>query len=121
MRSVFINHTNHPSVTWTEAELAAAEQFGPVQDFVFPAIDPEWDEETVTQLAQKNGEKILSMHPAAVLCQGEFTYCFALITFLKMQGITVLSACSKRETTEWEDGDISIKEARFSFVRFRKF
>lgn len=121
MRSVFINHTNHPSVTWTEAELAAAEQFGPVQDFVFPAIDPEWDEETVMQLAQKNGAKILSMHPAAVLCQGEFTYCFALITFLKKQGITVLSACSNREVVEWAEGDKSIKTSDFVFVRFRRY
>lgn len=121
MRSVFINHTNHPSATWTEAELAAAEQFGPVQDFVFPAIDPEWDEETVTQLAQKNGAKILSMHPAAVLCQGEFTYCFALITFLKKQGIAVLSACSNREVEIQVKGTENLKTSRFVFVRFRKY
>ena len=121
MQKIFINHTNHPSDKWTEAERRAAEVYGTVQDFAFPAVNPEWDEVKIEQLARENGEKILSLEPAAVLCQGEFTYCFALVAFLKSHGVTVLSACSKRETETWTRGDEDLKISKFIFVRFRKY
>ena len=70
---------------------------------------------------QNNFEIILALQPNAVLCQGEFLYCYHLISRLKEKGITVLSACSKRETVEWEEDNASIKEAKFSFVRFREY
>ena len=121
MQKIFINHTNHPTDSWTETERKAAEVYGKVKEIAFPAIDPEWDETKIGQLAQENGKKILSMNPAAVLCQGEFTYCFALVTFLKAHGVTVLSACSTRETETWAQGDGNLKISKFVFVRFRRY
>ena len=121
MQKIFLNHTNHPSDKWTEAERRAAEVYGTVQDFAFPAVDPEWDEVKIEQLAQENGKRILALDPAAVLCQGEFTYCFALVAFLKSHGVTLLSACSKREVEVWTQGEKDLKISKFVFVRFRKY
>jgi hypothetical protein len=121
MQSVFINHTNHSSDQWTEAERLAAETYGTVCDIAFPNIDPEWDEKKIKQLAEENGRKILELQPAAVLCQGEFTYCFTLVTYLKEKGITVLSACSKRDVEEWVEDGRSFRTSDFVFVRFRRY
>ncbi len=121
MQQIFINHTNHPSDLWSEAELEAASKYGKVRDFPFPNIEPAWDEEQVRKIAEENGKRILALRPSAVLCQGEFTYCFALITFLKEQGVTVLSACSNRESQMWTKGEDNVKISKFVFVRFRKY
>lgn len=121
MERVFINHTNHPSSAWTSNQLRAAEIFGKVMDIPFPDIDPEWDEEKVISLAQENCKIIIELQPAAVLCQGEFTYCHTLICLLKADGIKVLAACSKRETKEWEENGKNIKKTIFNFVRFRAY
>lgn len=121
MENIFVNHTNHPSIYWSPKQFESASLFGTVHDFPFPEIDPEWDEEKVQQLVRKNCEKILSMQPKAVLCQGEFSYCYNLVKLLKENGIVVLSACSKRETTVWEEGGQIFKTAKFSFVRFREY
>ena len=117
----FINHTNHLSRYWNELQKREAERFGAIVDIPFPDIDPAWDEETVLALAQANCKKILGLQPEAVLCQGEFTYCYHLIGLLKESGVTVLAACSKRETSEWQEEGQQIKKAVFSFVRFRKY
>ena len=121
MENIFINHTNHPSIHWVPKQCRAASLFGVVQDFPFPEINPDWDEEKVLQLARENCKKILAVHPKAVLCQGEFSYCYNLIKMLKEKGIVVLSACSKREAQEWKEGGQTVKKATFSFVRFRKY
>ena len=121
MNGVFLNHTNHLSHNWSELQKSAAEKYGTILDFPFPDINPDWSEESVSQLAQENCKKILELQPAAVLCQGEFTYCYHLISLLKMNGVIVLAACSKRETKEWEEKGQLVKKAVFSFVRFRRY
>ena len=121
MQSFFINHTNHPSDTWLPQERAAAECIGPISDVPFPDVDAAWDEEKIVELALEMGKKIVSMNPAAVLCQGEFTYCFALISYLKAHGVRVVSACSKRVVKEWEEEGVTRKQSEFVFVRFRQY
>ena len=121
MERVFINHTNHSSSDWSVKQRKEAEKFGKIKDYPFPVIDPEWDKARVLQLVQESCVKILAMRPVAVLCQGEFTYCHHLINQLKKHGILVLSACSKRETVEWDEDSVHIKKAKFSFVRFREY
>ena len=120
--SLFINHTNHPSAKWVTEQLTAARQYGEVQDQPFPVIDPHSDEGEVHKLAEAAAEKIINLSPAAVLCQGEFTYTFKLVELLKNVGITVLSACSERVSTETIEKDGSIRrESSFRFVRFRRY
>ena len=120
--NIFINHTNHVSSRWGEEQLNAAKQYGEIQDMPFPAIDPRSDEGEVHKLAEAAAEKIINLSPAAVLCQGEFTYTFKLVELLKNAGITVLSACSERVATERVEKDGSIRrESSFRFVRFRRY
>ena len=121
MQSIFINHTNHPSEQWTRLERRAAETFGTIIDVPFPAVDPSWDESKIAELASEMGEKIVLMDPVVVLCQGEFTYCFALVSYLKARSVRVISACSTRVVKEWEEDGIVKKQSDFVFVRFRNY
>ena len=118
----FINHTNHPSARWEEAQRCAAEAYGVIADIPFPQIPADWDEDAVRRLAEENARVILARSPAAVLVQGEFTYTYALINLLKAAGIPVLFACSERHVSERvnEAGE-TVRESRFAFCRFRVY
>lgn len=122
MNPMFINHSNHPSARWSDAQRTAAETYGTIEDMPFPNIEPMWNEMQVAALAEANAAAIIAKQPAAVLCQGEFTYTFALIERLRKAGITVVAACSERVVHETvDDAGVSHKTAAFSFVQFRKF
>jgi hypothetical protein len=74
--SVFINFSNHPSANWSEAQLAAALQYGKIMDIPFPAVDPTASTKGVAQTAGEYLRRINELAPKAVLCQGEFTLTF---------------------------------------------
>lgn len=117
-KKVFINFSNHPSSTWSEPQIAAALQYADrIIDFPFPSVDPNMDESGLYELAGEIKEKILSMNPAAVMCQGEFGLSFAVIRRLLDAGVTVLHACSERNVT----ANGNVKTVRFDFVQFRRF
>ena len=118
----FINHTNHPSARWEEAQRCAAEAYGVIADIPFPQIPADWDENAVRRLAEENARVILARSPAAVLVQGEFTYTYALINLLKAADIPGLSACSERHVSERvnEAGE-TVHESRFAVCRFRAY
>lgn len=119
---VFINHTNHPSALWSEAQLKAAERYGRIRDIPFPAVEPEWDEAEIGRLAREQAERIVADEPAAVLVQGEFTYSYALIGLLQKAGITVLAACSRRCTeSSVNEQQETVCRSVFRFVRFRRY
>jgi len=119
---MFINHTNHTSTRWSEDQLAAARVFGEIKDIPFPDVDPEWDEEEILVRAKAAADEIEGYSPAAVLCQGEYSYTYALVNELRHRGIRVMAACSKRVTLETldEDGN-TIRESQFKFVQFRDY
>ena len=117
MTHTFINFTNHPSSLWEEAQIQAAEAFGPIIDIPFPAVAPNLSKEEISELGDIFIKNILNYNPAAVLCQGEFTLAFYVASQLKKQGITVLAACSERNTVIVENEKRSI----FSFVQFREY
>lgn len=122
MERIFINYSNHPSSRWSAAQREAAEAYGTIVDMVFPNIEPAWDAAQVASLADEAAAEIIAKKPAAVLCQGEFTYTFALIEGLRKAGITVVAACSERVVHETVDeAGVSHKTAEFSFVQFRQF
>lgn len=122
MQPIFINHTNHVSEKWSATQRHAAEAYGTIVDVPFPNIPPQWNEAEVQRMARSCADTILAMNPAAVLCQGEFTYVYALIQLLRQQHILVLAACSERVSEEYigEDG-ISHRISRFQFVQFRQY
>lgn len=122
MEKIFINHTNHPSTRWSAEQISAAKVYGEIFDMAFPAISAEATAQEVRELAQANAEKILAFKPAAVLCQGEFNYTFAMVERLKNLGVRVLAATSERVTVEEILTDGSTRQvSTFRFVQFREY
>jgi hypothetical protein len=122
INSVFVNHTNHISSAWSEEQVIAAGVYGKIVDVLVPSIGATMDEQQVACIAQDYVVKILDIHPAAVLCQGEFTYTYDVVNLLRKAGIIVLAACSERcvvETTG-QDGN-TYRQSAFHFVRFREY
>lgn len=121
-KKIFINHTNHPSGRWSAEQKTAAQFYGEVLDIPFPAVDAKATPEEVAALVEDNLKIILSMKPVAVLCQGEFTYTFALVERLKSLGFKVLAATSERvATTEILPDGSSRQISTFRFVQFREY
>lgn len=119
--SCFINHTNHPSSQWNEDQKKAAARYGEILDLPFPSIPPNASAEEVSAMAEDMFHRMLRLRPCVVLCQGEFTYSYALIRLLRKEGISVVAACSERDVTEWNEGETSQKSVRFRFIQFRQY
>lgn len=119
---VFINCSNHPSEKWCGAQRQEAEKYGTIVDIPFPEVDPVCTTEQVQALAEQICEKIDPYNAAAVMCQGEFTLTYAIVSRLKKKGVIALAACSRRKTEETvkEDGSIQ-KKVIFDFEGFREF
>ncbi len=105
-KKVFVNHTNQISAQWSAEKLKAASEYGEIVDLPCPKISPSSDEIEIQNLAKKKFFEIMNLSPEAVFCQCEFSYLYALVTLLKKQDVTVLTA--------------SFDETDNSFVRFRK-
>lgn len=118
----FVNFSNHPSLRWSEEQKKAANLYGDVIDVSFPSLEADLDEDDIERIGEIYVEKIVSYKPDAVMCQGEFTLTFYVVNRLISEGITCVSACTKRvsKETKLEDGTIH-KESLFVFERFRKY
>ena len=70
----------------------------------------------------KNGSRLRKEPATGVLFMGEFSLVFMLMDALLDDGIPVLTAASRRVTTEHtqEDGTV-VKTARFDFACFRPY
>ncbi len=103
---MLINLSNHPATTWSEQQRAAASLYGPIEDWPFPAIPPEWDEQQVATLAQRYAQRIVDRlqevdaGPHAVHVMGEQTFTCTLVRLLQQQGIRCLAATSHRIVEE---------------------
>lgn len=119
---MFINCTNHPSVLWSEAQIAATSVYGPIAELPFPNVPPQASEREVSQLGEEYAAKILELKPSAVLCQGEMTLTYQIVRRLLSAGVTVLAACSERRTTERINPDgSSQKVSTFEFCKYRAY
>lgn len=117
METIFINLTNHPSEKWGEKQINEANKYGQIIDMPFPEINPYWDEDEINELISQYYLLICEKKPSAVLCQGEFTFCYGLIKKLLDGNIRTLAACSERKTITLAGKKIS----KFEFVKFRKY
>lgn len=120
---MLINLSNHPSQSWSEKQLTAArEQYGELTDIPFPPVSADSSRDKIQSIADELVEKIMTMKPDAVMCQGEFTLTYAVVSRLKQRGITIISACSERVAEEklLPDGR-SEKVMIFDFVQFREY
>ncbi len=125
---MFINFTNHPSDKWSEEQISVAEQsYGTIVDLPFPAVPTDADQAWISQEANAQIAKMDSLftnadsHKNAVLCQGEFTLAFAVITRLLERGIKVVSAVSERNAREIQVDGETRKEVIFRFAGFREY
>ncbi len=120
---MLINLSNHPSSSWSDKQLSAAHDlYEEITDIPFPPISADSSRDRIMCIADGLVEKILCMKPDAVMCQGEFTLTYAVVSRLKQRGIKVISACSDRVAEELilPDGTIE-KTAIFDFVQFREY
>lgn len=117
---MFINLSNHPSSSWSENQLEAAEQFGEVVDIPFPDISPEAGEKEMNSIVEDYVEKILSYRndkEITVHVMGEMTFTYALVMRLKALGIHCVASTTNRIVKEEEGKKIS----EFKFVQFREY
>ena len=122
MKKIFVNHTNHPTARWSAEQKSAAEIYGEILDMPFPLVKAEATTDEVRELAEKNLAEILRLNPAAVLCQGEFNYTFAMVERLKNFGVKVLAATSERVAVEELLPDDTTRQiSTFRFVQFREY
>ena len=118
----FVNHTNHLSQNWAQEQRLAASNYGKIIDLPFPAIAPTATHDEVLSIATEYAEKIISLKPAAVLCQGEFTYTYALTRLLLSKQIPVFAATSRRISEEITTTDgTNCKISVFRFIQFRPY
>ena len=119
---MFINYSNHPSSEWSEAQLAKAKKYGEIVDIPFLQVDPNFTSEQVRSLAVTEAKKIMSYHPDVVMCQGEMTLLYNIVSVLKANGITVVGATSERKVVMQENLDgVTQKSLIFEFVQFREY
>ena len=129
---MLINLSNHEAYkmedgkktyVWKEKQLKAASMYGEIIDIPFPNIPPEYTTEQVQDLAMQylhKCEELLrtTKKQSAVHVTGEVTFCFALIQMLLRNGYTCLTATSKRDVKEGENGE---KIINFKFEHFREY
>ena len=119
---MFVNFSNHESGEWSKEQLEAAQEYGKIVDIRFPMVNPNSSETEIEELAQNCVERILSFHPTVVMCQGEFTLCYAVIKKLKDNGIKCVAACSVREANvELQKDGSSKRVSVFKFCKFRRY
>ncbi len=120
---MLVNITNHNSEQWSEEQLSAAhEAYGDIVDIPFPHIPADDPADAVLASALGYAERIASLSPSAVLCEGEFCFTFALVCALLKKGIPVVAATSERLTTETVLPDGSTKKSSiFNFIAFREY
>ena len=118
----FINFSNHPSSKWSCEQITAAMEYGDIIDVPFPSLDVAIDEDGIRTIGDECLKKIIEKNPTAVMCQGEFTLTFYVVSKLLGKGITCVSACTRRVSNETmlDDGTVH-KESLFVFEGFRKY
>ncbi len=121
-KKYFINCTNHPYEKWAVQQKEEAKQWGEVIDLPFPQVASDGTLEEIKELAENIVEKILEFQPCTVLCQGEFTLTYQIVSLLKLHNIESVAACSDRVTYEETAADGTMKKVScFKFVQFRRY
>ena len=101
---MFINFSNHRIENWGEEQLAAAKSYGEIIDLPFPNVDPEGDENYISNLTEEYVEKIVSMiqNPLqdVVHIMGELNLVFSLVSRLTAKGVTCVASTTERIVVE---------------------
>ena len=119
---MFLNCSNHSSKMWSIEQKNAAAKWGEIVDYPFPLVSADVDETEINNYAENIVRDMLKMRPSVVMCQGESTLAYSIITKLLQNGIHVIAACSERKAEEsiLADGSVQ-KKVLFQFVKFREY
>jgi hypothetical protein len=118
---IFINFSNHPSKLWSKEQYTAASEYGDIIDIQFPLIPTGATPGEIAKLARQYIKTVIKHNPKIVMCQGEFTFVFSVVTGLLSSGIPVVAACTERRVKEdIKDGKIQ-KTSVFEFKQFREY
>lgn len=117
----FVNLSNHGSGAWGEAQTSAAKVYGDIVDVPYPQVPTDLDENQFLELVESTVASVLAHEPAMVMCQGEMTTCFSIVSRLKAAGIPVVAAVSERKAVEKVVDGQTVKTAVFEFKGFRTY
>ena len=120
-RHVLINFSNHPSESWSEKQIKAAQKYGEIIDLPFPDIDPYMNKKQLQALSADYVQKIQAMakgYHFTVHLMGEMTFTYMVVSQLKEVGIECIASTTQREVEETSDGR---KTSVFQFVSFRNY
>ena len=124
---MLINLTNHnhkdKKYPWSESQISEAKRlYGSILDLTFPAINPNWRKEEVTELAKQYLEQCISLNKGeqnlTIHVMGEMTFTHTFILLAKEIGISCVASTTDRLVTH---EDKNIKTAIFQFVKFREY
>ena len=119
---MFVNFSNHSSDKWSLEQINEAKKYGEIVDIDFPILSPTFKEEDIKRIGDECVDIILSYNPQVVMCQGEFTLIFYVVSKLMKEGVVCVAACTERVVTEKAQVDgIIEKESLFKFSGFRKY
>ena len=126
---MFINYSNHPSEFWARAQGEAALTYGNIVDVPFPNVPVEYTSQDIMDMAKQELGRIFDVlgecgdMKHAVMCQGEFTLTFAVVSLLQQHrsDVSVVSAVSDRVVSEKYVAGKTVKEAEYVFCGFREY
>lgn len=118
---LFLNISNHPLSTWTDAQKAAAGC--EIQDIPFPLVPPTASHDDVQDMADEIAVQALEFRnhgygPITAHIMGDMTLTYALVSRLKAEGIMCVESTTLRKVIDNPDGS---KTSYFNFVRFREY
>lgn len=122
----FLNLSNHPLETWSEAQLRAARALGLGEprelDGGMPIVAPEAPTAEVAELARHLADRALELHAAGAHVAGDFSLTHALVLELQARSIRCFAATTSRQSTERrrEDGAVE-RTSIFDFVAWREY
>ena len=117
---IFLNLSNHPSSQWDSKQLAAAREYGEMQDMSFPEVYPDADNKSIRELAIVYADKISDMAREAMVTvhvMGEMNFTYNIVQLLQARGIRCVASTTERCVEETENAKTSV----FKFVRFREY
>ncbi|MGN0362547.1 MAG: hypothetical protein ACI4ET_06870 [Bilifractor sp.] len=126
---MFINISNHPSVSWPDSEKREAERYGQVIDIPFPEIRIEYSSEQIDALVEETMKKLQAVaggipkgRRIVVMAEGEFVFTYRLVSKIKQTEMIPVAAITRRVSREKVDATGAvIKTSQFIFEGFRRY
>lgn len=122
----FVNLSNHPVATWSDAQREAAIALGhgvPCDlEGAMPLVAPEAGTDAVWALADVLTERALAQGARGAMVSTDFTLTCALVERLEARGVRCYAATTARRSSERvrEDGSVE-RTMVFRFVRWRAY